>query len=1140
MRRQVSRLIAYGTVFMTLFVTSPRLPWAVQGPLRAQPSAAQQKRSLSAGDRMVGAITDPLEYRLELPEGHYVRLTVSFDSSIVVTLRPPADAAWLTLELNPVDSVPFSFITESAGTYELTLTRADRAGKAAGYELKVRELRPQQQDDRLRLVIEGNILEADQLASDWTRASMEKAVSLLEDAREHSRRLEDIALEARVQRSLGVLYQRLLRTDEALSALSASISLARASQDPLAAIRAMSELVRIDAGLGRTESGRETAAECLQLSEHVDDGEARAICQEAMGYILSYVSPEQAVPYDLKARELWKSLENRPAEARVLTELGHAYAAEGEEERSRECFEGGLQIQRELGNPEQLAWAIQGLAAHLSKLDEKDRALNLLYEAQAISERIYSPRLHGALLAGLGMLFFDGSNERIALDYFKEALKSYRMVDNAQDQGATLELIGWAQLNLEQPGSALEAFAEALPFFERLKDRRNLAILSHFRGEAYSELSRFDEAIESFRRALAFLQETGDGFAQFLTLFGLGRAYQGANQPKAALDPYSRALELTLQAGYRHREAQVRFRLAQVYLELGRTADARRQAAASVEVAESVRSDFPGEFRTIYLASAHALLGLYIDVLEESHRQEPDAGYDALAFRVSEQARARSLLDNLETGGVRIGQGVDPELLRREEDLRARLNQASDRQISLPPDAEDEARAVRDEIERLTAEYTHLDALIRIRSPQYASLTRPTILSLQEVQDQLLDRDTLLLEYQLGERKSLLWVVEKNAHSFYTLPPRAEIEKTVLELVELLEAREPRRGETTRQRRLRIRNAEKEYGARAAAVSRLLLADVDAISRHKRLLIVSDGALQYVPFAALPTPEGSDAKAGKPLIAEHELVRLPSASILAALRKQAAHRAPKAGTLAILADPVLQPDDPRLTGNSLEHGLSGSSTQSGGLTRHHLDASRFPRLPATQYEAEAIADLLPEAAVFKATGFDASRKLATSSRLRGYRIVHFATHSILDLEHPGLSGVVLSMYDRNGNPVDGFLRLHDIYNLDLPADMVVLSACESYLGKEFKGEGLVGLVRGFMYAGADSVVASLWKVDDLATKELMVHFYQALSGDRKTAVAALRDAQLRLMETPDWKSPFYWAGFIVQGDWETKIEHSGD
>jgi CHAT domain-containing protein len=123
------------------------------------------------------------------------------------------------------------------------------------------------------------------------------------------------------------------------------------------------------------------------------------------------------------------------------------------------------------------------------------------------------------------------------------------------------------------------------------------------------------------------------------------------------------------------------------------------------------------------------------------------------------------------------------------------------------------------------------------------------------------------------------------------------------------------------------------------------------------------------------------------------------------------------------------------------------------------------------------------------------------------------------------------MFDRNGEPVDGFLRLHDIYNLDLPVDTVVLSACESYLGKEFRGEGLVGLVRGFMYAGADRVVASLWKVDDMATKELMVRFYRALIVEGKSAAAALRVAQLQMLKTPEWKSPFYWAAFIVQGDW---------
>ncbi len=167
-----------------------------------------------------------------------------------------------------------------------------------------------------------------------------------------------------------------------------------------------------------------------------------------------------------------------------------------------------------------------------------------------------------------------------------------------------------------------------------------------------------------------------------------------------------------------------------------------------------------------------------------------------------------------------------------------------------------------------------------------------------------------------------------------------------------------------------------------------------------------------------------------------------------------------------------------------------------------------------------------------AVDFKASRATATSSALSHYRIVHFATHGVVDFEHPDLSGVVLSMVDEKGEPQDGYLRLHDIYNLNLPADMVVLSACQTGVGKQIKGEGLIALTRGFMYAGAFRVVASLWKVDDEATAELMAEFYKQMFTDGLKPAAALHAAQLNLSHQKRWRSPYYWAGFVLQGEWK--------
>jgi CHAT domain-containing protein len=415
-------------------------------------------------------------------------------------------------------------------------------------------------------------------------------------------------------------------------------------------------------------------------------------------------------------------------------------------------------------------------------------------------------------------------------------------------------------------------------------------------------------------------------------------------------------------------------------------------------------------------------------------------------------------------------------------------------------------------------------------------LTQPQPLSLAEIQQEALDPDTLLLEYALGDNASYLFVASKTALTSHQLPNRAEIEAATRRVRDLLTAPQPQRGDTAAKYQARVRKAGADYWRQATTLSRMLLGPVASQLSRKRLLIVADGALQYVPFGALPVPDpyapgrGRAGSALTPLIVEHEIVHLPSASALAVLRRALAGRQPAEKVVAVLADPVFSIDDPRVK--------SGGKTQAGGetapdLTRAIADVrGDLRRLLMTRGEAEAILSVAPPSAGLKALDFQADRATATSDDLSRYRIVHFATHGLLNSQHPELSGLALSLVDERGRPQDGFLRLHEIFNLRLPAELVVLSACQTGLGKEVKGEGLVGLTRGFMYAGAARVVASLWRVDDTATAELMKLFYRRMLRDGMRPAAALREAQVEMWKRAPGRSPFYWAGFVLQGEWK--------
>ncbi len=468
------------------------------------------------------------------------------------------------------------------------------------------------------------------------------------------------------------------------------------------------------------------------------------------------------------------------------------------------------------------------------------------------------------------------------------------------------------------------------------------------------------------------------------------------------------------------------------------------------------------------------------------------------------------------------------------------------------------------QINQLETELERAQVAIRSAFPKYAALTQPTPLTLNEIQ-RLLDSDTVLLEYSLGAERSYVWAITKDSLTSHELPKEQIIEKTARQVYELLITRSTiKRRETTAQQRQRFVQADAQLPAAAQALSQLVLAPVAAQLGNKRIVVVADGALQYVPFAMLPEPEFRvssfeirepnkrsqtsklETRNPQPLIVNHEIISLPSASALAIQRSELAGRPAAPKLLAVIADPVFERTDARLTNvatvsndnvttqtrsfedeRSIVH-LAEKTDDANAATRKLV----IPRLPFTQQEARQLLALAPKAATFSALGLEANRAAVLSPALSQYRYVHFATHGVLDSERPGLSSLLLSMVDEQGQPQDGFLRANDIYNLRLPAELVVLSACQTGLGKEIKGEGLVGLTRGFMYAGAARVVVSLWNVNDQATAELMTKFYQRMLKQGERPAAALRAAQVEMWRQKQWHAPFYWAAFTLQGEWK--------
>ncbi|HEY1402487.1 MAG TPA: CHAT domain-containing tetratricopeptide repeat protein, partial [Pyrinomonadaceae bacterium] len=566
----------------------------------------------------------------------------------------------------------------------------------------------------------------------------------------------------------------------------------------------------------------------------------------------------------------------------------------------------------------------------------------------------------------------------------------------------------------------------------------------------------------------------------------MGSVYYDTKRPREAAERFDLALALSQKAKDRAEEILIHFNLARAERDLGRTGKALAHAQASVDLSESARAQIVGSAsRSSYFAAARKYYELQIELLMRAEQERPGEGFAARAVRASEAAHARTLLDLLAETSVNIRQGVDSGLLERERSLQQALAgkaQYLTRLLSsdTPPAT---SKDVEEEVRRLTNDYREVQSQIRDQSPRYATLTQPQPLKLEEIQKELHD-DTLLLEYVLGPAESYLWAITPNSFAAYKLPPRSKIEKAADDVYQLLKTRPAAGGMTEFNRR---------YVPLASELSEMLLGKVADRLKGKRLLIVPDGKLHYISFEALPLPVPLNAAPSDfvPLVTQHEVASLASASLLAAVRRDAGRRQRAAKTILMFADPVFEADDTRVvrpataTGNGGNAQAAPASPGDLSTAGARIEKTKLPRLGFTGQEVKAIMSMTPRGQATLATGFDASRSTALGELLRQFQVVHFSTHGRIERENPEMSGIVLSMVNRQGDADNGFLQLHDIYNLNLSAELVVISACDSGLGEDIKGEGLVGLTRGFMYAGARSVVASLWQVDDAATAELM-------------------------------------------------------
>lgn len=699
------------------------------------------------------------------------------------------------------------------------------------------------------------------------------------------------------------------------------------------------------------------------------------------------------------------------------------------------------------------------------------------------------------LLINLGKLYQSMGLNQAAQVYFENVLEIAKQLG---DPDLTVDALS----SLAVTAASLEEAEEWVEKARSLEASPTSQLLFGLRwGARLLQDGRLSQARQELETA-AVLAEGGKPARAWNLRALLAHLHHREGDPREALEGFAEALRYYLANNDVYGIYTTLYGRAQALRALKRPHEARRESDRALVLAESFRLEAGGrEGRQTALETLQDLYDLAIALRME-------AGEESQAFGLAEQARARTLLEDLAGRKLRGGQipaELDAHLEGIKEQIREAHFEVELARLGAP------VRADENRLNRLFVDLMQIQARIELHTdPRGRSLLAEHPLRLDEIQRHL-DADTVFLVYSLGDEQSFGWVVSAAGFASASLKPSAELDKKV-------GAAYTRIRQTPGDRRSPLSSSALQ------SLSQDLLRPFSGGIRGKRVVIVADGALTHFPFGVLPDPDTPSV----PLLERHEIIHAPSASVAILLNEKARRQPWPPRSLALLADAVYDVGDMRL--QPVARVQEAPARKNGAATSRSSGLSGLKRLRHTRKEASQIARGFPAGQAQKFLGFDTNLEVVTSGQLRHFEALHFATHGFADSTQPRLSGIFLSQFDRQGNRRDGLLRSLDIYDLELEASLAVLSACETGLGEVVEGEGIEGLVRAFLHAGVPRVVASLWRVDDKATAVLMIHFYKGLL-QGMPAPAALRNAQMAVRAHEEWEDPFYWAGFVLQGAW---------
>lgn len=1036
------------------------------------------------------------------------------------------------------------YVAEADGDYTLEVKSLEEKAKPGSYKVSFNQLRIGTEEDKQeimarRFYLEGRILR-EQATVQALRESIEKylqAFSIWD-------RLKNLNSQEECLVIIGQTYYALREYELALEHNEKGLKVVEKTNNKKQKAILLNNIGLIHYELGNFELAINFYNNALSLLEGDVDNVQKGATFYNIALLQSYLgNREKAIDYLKRSLEITTIQQSLFEQVRILNLISIENTHLGNYKQAIDNATAALSIAAKVKSSVLEIESLRQIANVYRDLGDKQKSLEYYYKALNMNKNIGDKVINATTNADIGLLYYYLNDIDKALEFYNLSLPVFISMDNKVALSSMYNNLALAYKSQRKFEKSFEYYSKALSISKETKKiGSELNILNNIAG-TYLESNEIEKAEQIFNDVLQRSKGV-EKFSENNSIIGLAQIYFIKGQYEKAREYCVNYMlsNSSIFTGYNPRQLQAFLLLAKINLKEKKYEDVVKCLNDGIFLCNNTSKTLSrDEFRISFLSTVQSFYEFAIDFYMQ---QKVDQTNYNIALEINERSKVQGLLYLINERALENGNN---DYTNRKNELEHQINYLSEglAQIFLNPKINNEEklekkREIKSKIDGLQVSLDLNRRELLEKNPQYYNLVEPKTLTSKEMQ-QVVDKNTLILEYFLGIEHSYLWVIAHDSIKTFVLPPKDKIETLVKDYIEIIQTLNNELGKNGGDRL----NKQEHYKQLSETLSQMLLAPAIKELGAKRLVIIPDKTLYFLPFATLaePTYIGTtnntrqSIKNITPLILNHEIAYLSSISLLYILRKEKVNReiVEPSVAIAIFADPVFEQNDLRVAKKEIKNDRNSEQVAElkSDIETALRDSGNISRLPYTRQEAENIKNVFTSSQfrVQLLLDFDCNRQNAINGNLEKALMIHFSTHGFINSKKPELSGLVFSLVDENGNIKPGVLTVNEIFSLKLNAKLVTLSACKTAVGKTIAGEGIVGLTRAFFYAGAERVMGSLWSVNDRATSELMTRFYTNLIKDKITPIAALRQAQISMLRDERLESPFYWAAFQIYGDY---------